>query len=177
MTRLAVAVIVALLAIVLVTLYGRVESSGPTAVPVTPDAPAPSPDATVTAPERTATEAQSLPLLAGVPTTTVPPAVVRDQGLPTVTAQAVPTTSKTLSSTAYCESGRMADGQYAHDGAVSSKVLPRGTSWRVLDGQYAGRVFVVEDTGSLAYFDISMPGDCVAATAYGRRPILVEQVQ
>jgi hypothetical protein len=82
-----------------------------------------------------------------------------------------------MSSTAFCETSRMANGQPAYDGAVSSKVLPRGSSWRVLDGPMTGRVFLVADTGSLALFDISLPGRCAEAIAYGRRAIRIEEVR
>jgi hypothetical protein len=86
-----------------------------------------------------------------------------------------PRTSQTISSTAYCETGRMANGEPAHDGAVSSKTLPRGSAWRVLSGPYEGRVLVVKDTGSKAYFDIAMPGDCAGAVQYGRRTIEIAE--
>ncbi len=82
-----------------------------------------------------------------------------------------------VSSTAYCEAGRMANGELAHDGAVSSKILPRGSSWRVLDGPMTGRTYVVKDTGSLAFFDISFPGRCDEAIQYGRRAIRIEEVR
>jgi hypothetical protein len=85
-----------------------------------------------------------------------------------------PGTVTSIVSTAYCETGRMANGEIAHDGAVSSHVLPRGSSWRVLDGPYSGRVLTVEDTGPLATFDIAMPGRCDDAIAYGRRVIEIE---
>lgn len=152
----------------------------PTAAPVTVDVPTASPDATVTAPERTATEAVSggtqgsgveAEILANPTPTTE---------LPATDQQIIPSfvggSPQAVSSTAYCETGRMADGEYAHDGAVSSKVLPRGSSWRVLDGPLEGRTFVVEDTGPGAYFDVSMPGDCDGARAYGRRSIQIEAV-
>lgn len=82
--------------------------------------------------------------------------------------------ARSISSTAYCESGRMASGEYAYEGAVSSKVLPRGSRWRVLTGGFAGRVFTVKDTGALAYFDIALPGRCSEAVAYGRQTIQIE---
>jgi hypothetical protein len=84
--------------------------------------------------------------------------------------------TRSISSTGYCETGRMSNGEYAHDGAVSSHVLARGTSWRVLTGPYAGRVLIVKDTGPLAFFDIAMPGRCGEAIQYGRRQIQIEQV-
>lgn len=83
---------------------------------------------------------------------------------------------RAINSSAYCETGRMANGQFAHDGAVSSKILPRGSRWLVLDGRFAGRVFTVEDTGSLAIFDVALPGRCTAARAYGAPTIHIEEV-
>ena len=73
----------------------------------------------------------------------------------------------------YCERGLMANRRVVHDGAVSSKVLGRGTRWRVLSGPHAGRIFVVEDTGAAAYFDM-WTSSCAAAVTYGRRPIQIE---
>jgi hypothetical protein len=115
-------------------------------------------------------------------TTTLPPATTIALPPPTTTSstsmprahETAPTAGRSISSTAYCESGRMANGEIAHDGAVSSKVLARGTSWRVLSGPFAGRVFIVKDTGSLAFFDIAMPGRCEEAVRYGRRNIQIE---
>lgn len=79
---------------------------------------------------------------------------------------------RTVSSTAYCLRGRMANGEYVHEGAVASRILPRGSAWRVLTGPLAGRVYVVKDTGGKAYFDIWFPS-CNAALAYGRRSIQI----
>jgi hypothetical protein len=84
------------------------------------------------------------------------------------------TAPMTVSSTAYCETGRMANGELAYDGAVSSNFLPRGSVWRVLTGLFAGRTFTVKDTGPLASFDIAMPGRCADANRYGRHDIQIE---
>lgn len=148
----------------------------PTAAPVTVDVPTASPDATVPpakdqGPTPAAlSEASPRAEILANPTPTTE--------LPTVEPAPNPDSreTRTVSSTGYCETGRMADGEYAHDGAVSSKVLPRGSSWRVLDGPLEGRTFVVEDTGPGAYFDVSMPGDCDGARAYGRHSIQIEAV-
>ena len=83
----------------------------------------------------------------------------------------------TVDSTAYCLTGRMANGQPAYNGAVAMNGQPFGSRWRVLSGPLAGRVFVVADRihhGS--DFDVAMPGDCQQARAYGRRTITVERI-
>lgn len=83
--------------------------------------------------------------------------------------------SRSVSSTAYCLKGRMANGQRVHNGAVASKILPRGSRWKVLSGSMRGRVFTVKDTGSKAYFDIWM-SSCRAARIYGRQRIQITRV-
>lgn len=84
------------------------------------------------------------------------------------------TQGRRITSTAYCLTGTMANGQRVHDGAVASHVLPRGSSWRVLDGPLAGRTFTVEDTGPGATFDVWM-SSCAEARQYGRRDIGIER--
>lgn len=82
-------------------------------------------------------------------------------------------------STMYCLTGVTASGTTAGPGvvAVSYGNFPRllGSTWRVLDGPMAGRVFTVEDKGPLADFDM-WTGSCDEAVDYGRRTITVEQV-
>lgn len=93
-----------------------------------------------------------------------------------------------ISSSAYCNKGRMANGERVHDGAVASKTLPRGSRWRVEEGPLAGRVYTVKDTGSKAYFDVWM-AQCgkqstsycrgkasTHAYCYGRRTVLITEV-
>jgi 3D (Asp-Asp-Asp) domain-containing protein len=118
-------------------------------------------------------EAQIIPLLVPEqPTTSIAPP--RPASMPRSHETAPIGGHRMISSTGYCETGRMANGQIAHEGAVSSHVLPRGSRWRVLSGPYAGAVLVVEDTGPLATFDIAMPGRCAQAIDYGRRTIEIE---
>lgn len=155
MTRLAIAATVLLFALLVLLVVAAIWPRGePAAEPV-----AAAPD---TAPS-TATSTTMATVV--VP----PPPVVVDD--PPHLARSAPTS---ISSTAYCETGHMANGVPAHDGAVSSKVLPRGSSWLVLDGPLAGRTFTVEDTGPLAFFDVAMPGRCADALVYGRHQILIE---
>lgn len=149
-----IALVVLLLVIVL---WSVIDDATPDRVPATP------PHATV----RLHTEAAATPVTIATSTST-------STSTSSTTATATPSARRSISSTGYCETGVMANGQPAHDGAVSSKVLRRGSRWRVLTGPYAGRVFTVEDTGSLAIFDIAMPGRCAAAVAYGRREISIE---
>jgi hypothetical protein len=83
-----------------------------------------------------------------------------------------------VSSTAYCLTGTMANGQRVYRGAVAMNGVPFGTKYRVLDGPLQGAVLTVSDRiGSGSSFDVAMPGDCPAARAYGRRRIRIEQVR
>jgi 3D (Asp-Asp-Asp) domain-containing protein len=80
-----------------------------------------------------------------------------------------------VSSTAYCLTGVMANGQRVFRGAVAMNGVPLGSRWRVVE---TGEVFVVADRiGHGSGFDIAMPGDCDGARRYGRRTITVERVQ
>lgn len=84
---------------------------------------------------------------------------------------------RTVSSTAYCLTGTMANGQRVHDGAVAMNGVGFGVRWRVLSGPMAGRVFTVKDRiGHSSQFDIAMPGRCDAARRYGRHTITIERV-
>lgn len=78
-----------------------------------------------------------------------------------------------MSSTAYCLTGRMANGQRTHRGAVASNDYPLGTRLRVSDGPYGPGVFTVEDRiGHGTQLDFAMPGDCDGARRYGRRTLV-----
>lgn len=82
-----------------------------------------------------------------------------------------------VSSTAYCLTGTMANGQRVYRGAVAMNGVPFGTRYRIIDGPLAGQVLTVADRiGHSSQFDIAMPGDCAAARRYGRRTITVEHV-
>ncbi len=80
---------------------------------------------------------------------------------------------RVVTSTAYCLTGTMANGQRAHAGAVAMNGVPLGSVWAV-DG--AGTYTVADRIGHGSQFDIAMPGDCGAAIAYGRRTITVRRV-
>ena len=107
-------------------------------------------------------------------TTTVRPSRTRgQQAQPRATAYGV----RLVSSTAYCLTGTMANGQRVYHGAAAMNGVPLGARYRVLSGPYAGRTLVVADRiGHSSQFDIAMPGDCDAARRYGRRTISVERV-
>lgn len=134
--------------------------------------------ATTTAPPAPTTTTTTAAPVPTVPTTTLPPPTVT----PTVPPAPTPPTTaveggqqRSVNSTAYCLQGTMANGERVHNGAVASKILPRGSSWRVLNGPLAGNVYTVKDTGPSAYFDIWM-SSCDAANQYGRREIQIEEV-
>lgn len=87
-------------------------------------------------------------------------------------------------STNYCLTGRMANGERtaAADGlvgsvAVNSSEWPRraGEVWAVKSGPNAGRVYQVRDHGPAARFDM-WERSCAAARAYGKRTITVQRV-
>lgn len=82
----------------------------------------------------------------------------------------------TVTSTAYCLTGTMANGQAVYDGAVAMNGVPLGAQYEVLSGPYAGSVLTVADRiGHGSSFDIAMPGRCDDAIAYGRRTIQVRR--
>lgn len=80
-------------------------------------------------------------------------------------------------STAYCLTGRTANGERPYVSSVAMNGVPFGSRWRVLDGPLAGRIFTVNDRiGHSSEFDIAFPGDCVGARNYGRRSVVIERV-
>ena len=82
----------------------------------------------------------------------------------------------TVSSTAYCLQGTMANGQTVHAGAVAMNGPAFGTQYRVLNGPMAGSVLTVSDRiGHSSQFDVWM-ASCDAAIAYGRQTITIQQV-
>lgn len=92
------------------------------------------------------------------------------------TVPAVTGSRRTVSSTAYCLRGTMADGTQVRDGSVAMNGVPFGSRWRVLSGPVAGREYFVRDRiGHSSQFDIWMSG-CGAALQYGRRTIGIERV-
>jgi hypothetical protein len=89
-------------------------------------------------------------------------------------AEAPQGTVRTVSSTAYCLTGHMANGQRAHSGAVAMNRVAFGTSVEVMSGPLAGSTLVVKDRiGHGSQFDVAMPADCSGARQYGRRLIQV----
>lgn len=79
-------------------------------------------------------------------------------------------------STSYCETGRMANGEYTYWGAVAM-AEPFGTRWLVLSGPLAGQTFTAADHyGHGTQFDVAMPGECGRARNYGLRIIQVQRV-
>jgi hypothetical protein len=84
------------------------------------------------------------------------------------------TAPRRVSSTAYCLTGTMANGQRAHYGAVAMNGVPFGTRVAILSGPRAGTTVVVKDRiGHSSGFDLAYPGNCSAAIQYGRRNILI----
>lgn len=83
-----------------------------------------------------------------------------------------------LSSTAYCETGLMANGQRTHRGAVAANTWPLGTVLHVSDSPYGPGTFVVADRyGWGTSLDFAIPGDCAAALRWGRQTVRVEVVR
>jgi 3D (Asp-Asp-Asp) domain-containing protein len=120
-------------------------------------------------------------------TTTVPPRVVvakpsRSRPVPAPAppwggagaARAGTGDIRNVTSTAYCLTGIMANGQHTYRGAVAMNGVPLGSVWEV-DG---GGIYTVADRiGHGSSFDIAMPGDCEGARAYGRRTITIRRVR
>lgn len=113
--------------------------------------------------------------------TTAPPAVVRppapraSRGAPAgrVRSPAGGGTTRSVSSTAYCLRGTMANGQQVHAGAVAMNGVPFGSRWRVVE---TGAVYVVADRiGHSSEFDVWM-ASCADARRYGRRQVTVERI-
>jgi len=81
--------------------------------------------------------------------------------------------TRTVWSTAYCETGQMFNGERTYFGAVAM-AEPIGSRWRVLTGLFAGVVFTASDRyGWGTDFDIALPGQCDRARAYGRERIVI----
>lgn len=94
---------------------------------------------------------------------------------PGATAGPVGAGGITLTSTAYCETSRMADGQPAHIGAVAANGWPLGTRLKVSDSPYGPGVFTVDDRyGYGTQLDFATAGDCMLARQWGRRTVTVE---
>lgn len=84
---------------------------------------------------------------------------------------ASPSPSETVSATAYCLTGTMANGEPAYDGAVASNLWPLGTELYVHELE---RTFTVADrVGHSSELDVAMPGRCGEAVAFGRRSLTV----
>lgn len=82
-----------------------------------------------------------------------------------------------VESTAYCMSGRMANGQATHTGAAAMNGVPLGTRFRVLTGPQQGEVVTIKDrVGSGSEFDVAMPGACTRAARYGRRIVNIRRL-
>jgi 3D (Asp-Asp-Asp) domain-containing protein len=87
-------------------------------------------------------------------------------------------TGTRLTSTAYCETGLMANGHRTHVGAVAANRWPLGTTLRVSDSPYGPGIFTVEDRyGWGTSLDFAVPGDCGTARTWGRRTVRVEVVR
>lgn len=83
---------------------------------------------------------------------------------------------RVVDSTAYCDHGVMANGEWTSDGMVAMNGVGFGEKWRVLDGPMAGRVFRVADRiGHSSSFDLWLP-TCDEARQYGRQQIQIERV-
>lgn len=87
-------------------------------------------------------------------------------------------TGSHLSSTAYCETGLMANGDHTYRGAVAGNRWKLGTRVHVTDSPYGPGIFTVTDRiGHGSELDFAMPGDCAGARTWGRRSIRVEVVR
>lgn len=76
-----------------------------------------------------------------------------------------------VTSTAYCLSGRMANGRYVHHGAVANNFLPLGTRIRTSRRVFGRRYFRVEDRIGYGTALDFWTGSCGQARAWGRRRV------
>lgn len=81
-------------------------------------------------------------------------------------------------STAYCETGLMANGHHTYRGAVAGNRWPLGTRLHVSESPYGPGVFTVADRiGHSSSLDFAMPGDCGGARRWGRHDVRVQVVR
>jgi 3D (Asp-Asp-Asp) domain-containing protein len=79
-------------------------------------------------------------------------------------------TPTTYSATAYCLTGKMANGQKPHRGAIATYGLPLGTKVHLDAGKYTGE-YIVKDRGVYGKrIDIWVPSR-KEALGFGRRPV------
>ena len=78
-------------------------------------------------------------------------------------------------STAYCLSGRMADGSYVRAGSVAHNGYPLGTRVTVSPAFYGRRRFVVRDRIGWGTELDFWTGSCATALAWGRRTVFVRR--
>lgn len=85
-----------------------------------------------------------------------------------------PVGATTVSATAYCLTGTMANGEAVYDGAVASNLWPLGTELYIHE---LGRSFTVADrVGHSSELDVAMPGRCDDAIGFGRRSLTVSVI-
>lgn len=82
--------------------------------------------------------------------------------------------SSTVTSTAYCQTGTMADGRQTYQGAVAGDRWPLGTRLAVSDSPDGPEVVTVADRiGAGSDLDFALPGQCQRALDWGRHPVRV----
>jgi 3D (Asp-Asp-Asp) domain-containing protein len=82
------------------------------------------------------------------------------------------------SSTAYSETGLMANGHRTHPHAAASNTLKLGTHIRLLGASFYGiRTFTIEDTGSPAMQLDLWTSSEARAIKWGRKPVHYEVVR
>jgi len=142
----------------------RVEASAPAAAT---DPAAPTSSSSSTSSTSTSTTAEG-----PVPAPTTAPAPAP----PPRASRSAARSGGSVSSTAYCLTGAMANGRPARRGAVASNAYPLGTRLRVSPSP-VGEVVTVEDRiGHGSELDFALPGDCAAAIAWGRRRVVIVEV-
>lgn len=83
-----------------------------------------------------------------------------------------------LSSTSYCETGVMANGQHTRRGLVAGNRWKLGTVLHVSDSPYGpGDFTVLDHIGHGSDLDFAMPGDCAGARQWGRRTVRAQVVR
>ena len=89
---------------------------------------------------------------------------------PTSSTSTINSSIVSVSSTSYCQSGIMADGQMTHMGAAAGNMWPLGTRLEILSGSHQGTSVTIEDVVGIGSFTACTAlGGAVSTTLVGIR--------
>lgn len=102
--------------------------------------------------------------------------MVTEAATPAPVPSETPRQGVRLTSTAYCLTGKMANGKQVHDGAAASNKF-FGKRLRLKSGPLAGKEVTVEDRHAKGSTELDIwMADCELALEYGRKHIEVEML-